>query len=140
MISKIKEVLDIQEAMSNLATIAEINMEHPPLLGIVKGKTLVTDADEFPMGTIQWLSGEGADPILNVLDKTYRTIHYQLVAFYENPETDWESKKMQTGVAATMALVGESAEKMDRYLAFRTGKALPGKISDREEFKALQQF
>ncbi len=139
MISKVKEVLDLQEAMANLAAIAEINMDHPPLLGIVKGKTLVTDTEEFPMGTIQWLSGEGAGPILEVLDKTYRTIHQHLVAFYENPETDWESKKMRTGVAATMALVGESAEKMDRYLLFRTGQTL-GKIADREEFKALQQF
>ena len=140
MISRVKEVLDLQEAMANLAAIDEINMEHPPLLGIVKGKTLVTDEDEFPMGSIQWLSGEGEGPILEVLDKTYRTIHYHLVSFYENPETDWESKKMRTGVAATMSLVGESAEKMDRYLAFRIGKPLLGKIADREEFKALQQF
>ncbi len=58
MIVKVKEVLDLQEAMANLAAIAEINMEHPPLLGIVKGKTLVTDEDEFPMGSIQWLSGK----------------------------------------------------------------------------------
>lgn len=140
MIIKVKEVLDLQEAMANLAAIAEINMEHPPLLGIVKGKTLVTDEDEFPMGSIQWLSGEGDGPILDVLDKTYRTIHNHLLSLYENSETDWESKKMRAGVAATMSLVGESAEKMDRYLAFRTGKQPLGKIADREEFKALQQF
>ncbi len=47
---------------------------------------------------------------------------------------------MRAGVAATMSLVGESAQKMDKYLAFRTGKQPLGKIADREEFKALQQF
>lgn len=140
MIGKVKEVLDLQEAMANLATIAEINMEHPPLLGLVKGKTLATDEEEFPMGTIQWLSGEGAEPILDVLDKTYRTIHQHLLSIYENPETDWESQKMKTGIAATMSLVGESAEKMNRYLSFRLGKPIDSKIADREEFKALQQF
>ena len=76
MISKVKEVLDLQEAMANLAAIAEINMEHPPLLGIVKGRTIATDEEEFPMGTIQWLSSEGVEPIFDVLDKTYRTIHF----------------------------------------------------------------
>jgi len=140
MIQKTKEVLDLTEAMGNLAAIAEIDMEHPPRLGIVKGKTLVTDEEEFPMGSIQWLSGEGVEPVLDVLDKTYRTIHHHLVSIYENPETDWENEKLKTGIAATMALVGESANKMDRYLSFRVGKTPPGKIAEREEFKTLQQF
>ena len=39
MIQKVKEILDLQEAMDNLAAIAEIDMEYPPRLGIVKGKT-----------------------------------------------------------------------------------------------------
>src|SRR5579871_2602663 len=103
MIGKVKEVLDLQEAMSNLATIAEIDMQHPPLLGIVKNKTLVTDKEEFPMGTIQWLSGEGEGPILDVLDKTYRTIHQNLLSIYENPETNWENERIKTGIAATMS-------------------------------------
>jgi len=140
MVHKVKELLDLSEAMGNLAAIAEINMDHPPRLGIVKAKTLVTDEEEFPMGTIQWLSGEGMEPILDVLDKTYRTIYHHLHAIYDNPETDWESKKLKTGTAATMALVGESAAKMDKYLAFRLEKSAPGKIADRDEFKLLQQF
>lgn len=137
---KLKEALELTEAMGNLATIAEINMDHPPRLGLVKGTTLVTDEEEFPMGSIQWLTAEGEAPILDALDKTYRTIHQHLQTLYENPETDWESKKLQSGIAATMSLVGESAGKMDRYLAFRTGKPTEKRISDREEFKALQQF
>jgi hypothetical protein len=140
MIRKLKELLDLQEAMANLAVIVEINMNHPPRLGIVKAKLLVTDEEEFPMGSILWLSEESATPILDVLDKTYWTIHYHLISLYENPETDWENDKVRGGVAATMALVGESAAKMDLYLAFRMGNSALGKIADLEEFKALQQF
>jgi len=143
MAHKLKEVLTIQEAMDNLASIAEINMEHPPRLGIVQGVRLVTDEAEFPMGSIQWLSEEGDEPILEIIDRTYRTVHQHLVSLYDNPETDWESKKTESGIAAMMSLVGESANKMDRYLAFRAGKnedKETKKIADREEFKALQQF
>src|SRR5271170_7448898 len=106
MTPKLKEVLTIQEAMDNLASIAEINMEHPPRLGIVQGVRLVTDEAEFPMGSIQWLSEEGDEPIFDVLDRTYRTVHQHLVSLYDNPETDWESKKTETGIAAMMSLVG----------------------------------
>jgi hypothetical protein len=140
MISRLKDLLDLQEAMANLATIAEIDMNHPPRLGIVRGKTLVTDEEEFPMGTIQWLSEEKEGPVLEVLDKTYWAIHQHLQSLYENPETDWESEKVRAGVAATMSLVGESAAKMNRYLAFRMGKPNLAKIETREEYKALQQF
>lgn len=143
MVRKLKEILTIQEAMDNLASIAEIDMERPPRLGIIQGGRLVTDEGEFPMGSVLWLSGEGDEPILEVLDQTYRTVHQHLVSLYENPETDWESKKTENGIAAMMSLVGESADKMDRYLAFRAGKNEEKegkKIAQREEFKALQQF
>ncbi|HSX37876.1 MAG TPA: hypothetical protein VLE95_03500 [Chlamydiales bacterium] len=140
MVKKIKEVLDFQEAMGNLATIAEINMEHPPLLGIIKEAQLVTDAEEFPMGSIQWLSAEGEEIILDVLDKTYQAIYQYLISLYENRDTDWKSNKLKTGIAATMSLVGESAEKMDRYLPFRKGGPLSQKIVEREAFQSLQQF
>ena len=139
----VKEVLTIQEAMDNLASIAEINMEYPPLLGVVQGTRIVTSEADFPTGSVRWLSEEGEEPILEILDRTYRTVHQYLVAVYDNPETDWESKKLETGIAATMSLVGESANKMDRYLAFREGKREAQEamyIAKREEFQALQQF
>ncbi len=139
MTRKIIEVLDFQDAMDNLATIAEIDMEHPPLLGMVKGNSLVTDAEEFPMGTVQWLSGEGEGPILEILDKTYRAIYQHLLSLYESVNTDWENEKLKKGTQAMMTLALESAEKMDRYLAFRIEKPLP-KITLSEVFKTLQQF
>lgn len=140
---KLKEVLTIQEAMDNLASIAEIDLGHPPRLGIVQGVRLVTDEAQFPMGSIQWLAEEGNEPILEILDRTYRTVHQHLISLYENPEMDWESKKTESGIAAMMSLVGESADKMDRYLAFRADKNEDKevhKIAAREEFQALQHF
>lgn len=133
-------VIDFQEALDNLSVISEINMQNPPRLGTIGGTRLVTDDGTFPEGTIQWLSGEGGGPILDVLDKTYHRIHQHLISLYENPETNWESKKTQDGIAIMMSLVGESAAKLDQFLHFCAGRDLHSKVSDRESFNGLQKF
>ncbi len=140
MAQKLTESIGIQEAMDNLAAISVINMDSPPPIGIVKKNRLVTDEAEFAPGTVQWLSGEGSEAILSVLDATYRTIYGHLYSLYENPEMDWKSERSRRGIAAMMSLVGESAQKMDLYFAYRLGKELPQKVEEREDFKALQRF
>ncbi len=140
MVQKLKEAIGIQEAMDNLAAIAGIDLENPPPIGIVKKNRIVTDEEEFGPNTVQWLSEEGYDPILDILDATYRAIHIHLQGLYENPEMNWENEKTRKGIAAMMSLVGESADKLQAFFALRSGKPLEHKISDREEFKSLQHF
>ena len=140
MAPKVAEIIGIQEAMDNLAAIALINMESPPPIGVVKGKRIVTDQEEFGQGVVLWLSEEGSESILSLIDATYRSIHSHLFSLYENPEMNWEGERSRKGIAAMMDLVGESAEKMDRYLAYRLGAALPLKIEERDDYKALQRF
>ncbi len=140
MIQKVKEAIGIQEAMDNLAAIAGIDLENPPPLGIVKKNRIVTDKEEFGPNTVQWLSGEGTDSILEILDATYRAIHLHLQSLYENPEMNWENEKTKKGIAAMMSLVGESADKLQAFFALQMGKPIEQKISDRDEFKALQHF
>jgi hypothetical protein len=135
-----KEVIEIQDAMNNLAVIAGMDIEHPPRIGVVKGLCLVTDEEEFPLGAIQWLSGEGYEVIVKILEATYRAIHHHLLALYENPEMNWENEKTKKGIASMMELVGESANKMDRYLAFWMDRSIPSKLAQGAEFKSLQQF
>ena len=137
---KIAEVLGIQEAMDNLAAISMINMDSPPPIGIIKRNRIVTDSEEFGPGTVQWLSEEGSEVILVLLDATYRAIHSHLDTLYENPEMDWDNERTRKGVSAMMSLVGESAKKMDLYLAYRLGKEMSQKVEAREDYKALQRF
>lgn len=140
MAPKVKDLLTVQDAMDNLAAIVEIHMESPPPLGIVKKYRIITDPEEFPHETVQWLSEEGSEAVLDILDVTYRTIHSHLVSLYENPEMNWQNEKTRKGVAAMMSLVGESADKIDAYLAYRLNRPTTQKTADREEFKALQKF
>ncbi len=137
---KVVELIDIKEAMDNLAAIASINMESPPPIGIIRGTRIVTSREEMEPGEIQWLSGEGAEVLLRTLDITYRTVNQHLKDLYQNKGMDWKSKKSRDGMAAMMSLVGESVQKIDAYLAFRLDHPLSSKVEERESFKSLQAF
>ena len=137
---KTKETIDVQDAMDNIAAIVSISIENPPPLGIVKKHRIVTSEEEFGKETIEWLSVEGSQTLLDLLDLTYQSIHAHLLKLYENPEMNWENEKSRKGVAAMMELVGESAEKMDAFLTLRMGKKPAVPVADTEKFKALQRF
>src|SRR3989344_1406778 len=137
---KEKQTIAIQDAMDNLAAIANLDMDNPLPIGIVKERRIVTSEEEFGPHTVEWLSGEGSEPIVAILDLTYRAIHQHLLAIHDNPEGDWERDKIRKGIAAMMDLVGESADKVDAFLAFRLGQPLEIPIHSREAFKALQTF
>jgi hypothetical protein len=140
MIPRIKETIDFQAAMDNLAAIVSIEMENPPPLGIVRKYRIVTSEEELGADEIQWLSGEGSEAVFEVLELTYRSVHSHLVNLYNSPDMDWESEKSRKGIAAMMTLVGESAAKIEAFLEFRLGKKLERKVADLDEFKALQKF
>jgi hypothetical protein len=137
---KLKEIISIQSAMDNLAAIVSMDMENPPPLGVIKKHRIVTSEEELGSENVEWLSAEGADTILEILDLTYYAIHQHLLKLYENAEMNWEEAKSRKGIAAMMTLVGESTSKMDAFLKFRLGKAPDQSIADREEFKSLQNF
>lgn len=137
---KVAELINIKEAMDNLAAIASINMESPTPIGIVKETRIVTNIEETESNEVRWLSGEGAESLLDVLDITYRAVYHHLQSLYDNPGMDWESKKSRDGVCAMMSLVGESAQKMNVYLSFRLDHPLATKVEQRESFRSLQRF
>lgn len=134
MINKITEGLDFQGALDNLAAIASIDLESPPPLGVMKRHHFITSEEALTDGGVQWLSGEGAEPILEIVDLTYRVV---LDEFLKFAEIEWEHRER---MAAAMALVGESAKKLNRYLEYRLGRPLDLKIEERPSYKALQEF
>ena len=134
MIQKGVVALDFQAALDNLATIASIDMDMPPPLGVMRKNRFVTSEDLLTEGGVQWLSGEGAEPILEILDLTYQTV---LDEFYKLTDVEWEQRER---ISAAMALVGESAKILNRYLEFRLERPLDLKIEERPSYRALQEF
>ncbi len=137
---KIKETIDIQDAMDNLAAIAGIDLANPPPLGVVNRVRIVTTAEDFGPEVAEWLSEEGTGVIVEVLDLTYRSILHHLRKMYQDPGMNWGSEKVRKGIASMMDLVGESPKKMERYFALRLGSAVSSDLVEREEYKALQKF
>jgi len=139
---RIKELktLSIQEAMDNLSAIASIDLANPPRLGIIQHHRFVTDADEIGAYEVLWISGEGSEAILEILDMTYHTIHQHLVSLLESNEVNWDDPKVGRGIQSMFALVTESAHKMDEYLAFRLGKSLTTKVEERIPYQDLHFF
>ncbi len=138
MASKVKEGYSIQEAMDNLAAIARIDLEAPTLIGLIRGRRIVTDAEEYRPASVVWLSEE-IDPILQVMDATYRTVHHHLASLLENSEVNWDDPHTLKGITAMMAIAGESAVKMERYLEYRLGRKGIS-IRNRPEYEELTQF
>lgn len=140
--AKVREIktLSMKEAMDNLAAIVEIDLENPPRMGIIQRHRLVTDASRVGPQEITWLSGEGSEPILEILDMTFYTIHQHLITLDESGEIDWEDAKARKGVEAMFALAVEAARIMDKYLAYRLGKKLETKVEDRPSYQELHFF
>lgn len=137
---KIKETIDIKDAIDNLNSIASIDLQDLPPLGVVKKYKIVTSEEEFGPDTLEWLSSEGPETILDLLDLTYRTVHSYLLKLYEDSQMNWNDEESIKGTAAIMDLVGESAEKMGSFFQIRMNRALEKPIVERDEFKALQRF
>jgi len=138
MASKIKEIYSIQEALDNLATIAGMDLEAPPLIGLVKDRRIVTDKEDFGLAAVTWLSEE-PNVLLEVMDVTYRTIHNHLVSLSERSEMNWDDERALKGIAAMMSLVSESAEAFDRYMEFRLNR-VGVSITERAEYQDLMYY
>ena len=140
--ARVKElkVLSIQEAMDNLAAVVSIDLDKMPQLGIIQNHRLVTDVDEVGPHEGAWLSGEGVEPILAILDTTYNSIHQHLIAQLKNNEVNWDDPKIRKGVQSMLEQVSASANKMDQYLANRLAKPLETKVEERKPYVDLQHF
>lgn len=139
MAQKIGEVISIQEAMDNLAAISSLDLNAPGPIGILRKTRIITDTGDFPEAEIDWLSGEGSEALLQVVDLTYRAIVDHLARLLTYSDVELNNERTVRGVAALMALVGETADRLEKYLELRLGKPI-GKISERTDYRILQDF
>jgi len=118
-------------AIENLEAIEAIDLDAPGPIGILPGSRIVTDEEGFPGPEVKWLSGEGAEVLLEVLDATFRSI-YQHLQFTEGQESTHTTE-------ALIELVGQAAYKMEKYLSIRLGKETD-KLTERPTYLALQEY
>ncbi|MDE3046313.1 MAG: hypothetical protein KGJ02_06695 [Verrucomicrobiota bacterium] len=127
---KLKEQFSIQDAIENLEALDAIDLDAPGPIGVI-GHRIVTDEEGLPGPGVQWLSGEGEEVLLEVLDATLRAVHQHLMTS--------EGQESTHTVEAMIELSGKAAHKLERYLTVRLDRTLE-KISERPSYRALQEY
>lgn len=133
-------IFSLQEAMDNLAAVVQLDLKNPTLLGIIEERRFVTDSEAIGSKDIVWLSGEGSEVVCEVLDSTFRTIQHHLATLLKSPETNWDDPSVMKGAESSIALCGEAAFKMNKYLQSRIGKCYKQKIEERPAYLDLHDF
>jgi hypothetical protein len=135
MIKLIQETISFKDAMDNLARLSTLDLGALPRIGLVGKTKIVTDDVEFPEVEVLWLSAEGSAPLLEVFDLTLQAVHEHLGRLVK--EIDWEDNKSRHALEAIMALCGESAQRLEKYLEIRIGKKIS--LLSRLSFVNLQE-
>lgn len=135
-----EEILSIHDAMENLSTILEIDLDHPRPIGLVQDRKIVIEGSELSYRNVVWFTAENPEEILDFMKRVYGTILDYLESSYVEDEVDWESPKAQRGIQAIMVLIGESAEKLDCFrFDIQKIKEFPS-IKELKEYQSLQKL
>ncbi len=131
----VQETIPFKEATDNLARLSTLDLNAPPRIGLANKSKIVTDAVEFPEVDVLWLTAEGSGPILEAFDLTLHSVHEQIIKLTK--EIDWERGKSRRALEALMALCGEAAQRLEKYLEIRLGKKVP--VMHRPAMVSLQE-
>lgn len=130
--TKNSEVLSVEEAMENLALMVSIDLENPPSVALLPRKRLAVG--EKRGAAVRWLSSEGEGPIVDVVDMTYQIIYQHIMSLIDKEALE------EGGVAPLMALISESAQKMEAYLVDRIGHPLQTPLVELASYQELKRL
>jgi hypothetical protein len=132
---KFAEDLSVVEAVDNLSTMAELD-----LVSVEREKELIQKGLEGELEGIRWLSLHNADKKRDLVKQTFRVLFLYLEQLWTKNKEQLQDIATQRGIQAMMLLVGEAAQKMDRYTnLFKEVQSL-GTITNLKEYQELQQF
>jgi hypothetical protein len=137
---KSKIALTIHEALDNLSVISEMDSDGNVPIGIVKNNKFVIGSDDFAYRNVDWVTAENSVEMVNNIKNTYLAIIRYLKEMDQETMTDWDDPNTKKGLQSIMTLVGESAHKLDNYLAGIKGVKKSSEISTCKEYKDLQEF
>ena len=127
--------IGIVEAVETLSSIAEL--ESGSELGITEEHRLVVQDVSVKYRTVHWLHEQEAAETVKIVKEIFRIILDYLQSFYED---EYEQKKETfENVKTIMVLVGEAAQKLDKYTTIFKDTKL-GSVTQLKEYKQLQDF
>ena len=129
--------ISIVDAVETLSSIADMDSERT--LGVTNEHRLVVQGEEVKYHTVHWLGKGSGKETVKIVRETFRVVLNYLQEFYDAEYEHLHKKDTIEEIKTIMVLVGEAAQKLDRYTAvFKESRA--GSVTDLKEYRQLQTF
>ncbi len=129
--------LTIVEAVETLSRIADLDLDRD--IGIAQKHDLAIQGSPIVYRTIRWLHEQDAESTIGVVKDTFRVVLRYLRNFYRKEYGYLTDAKTVEGIKTIMVLVGDAAQKLDRFTVLFQGSQ-SASVTRLKEYKALQEF
>ena len=132
-----KTSLSLDEALENLATLAQMESDEKTTIGLLKGEKLVVEGEEHPYTDVIWLFPEDHLNFIASVRPSFAALLEHLEKMWSKHQIDPDNSKVKKGVESIFSLAIDAAEKVQSYFAL-FGKEVD--LTKTEEFIHLEDF
>lgn len=129
--------LTIVEAVETLSRIADLDLDRD--IGIAQKHDVAIQGNPIVYRTIRWLHEQDAAGTIGIVKDTFRVVLKYLRNFYRKEFGYLTDANTIEGIKTIMVLVGDAAQKLDRFTILFQGSQTPS-VTLLKEYKALQDF
>jgi hypothetical protein len=123
---KVQHDLTVMEAVDHLSSLAELD-------------TKSSKAPEEE-GKINWVDSKNSEEKRETIRQTFRVINNYLHHLYEKDKGRLKDQETQRGVQSIMVLVGEAAQKLDKFTSLFKEAGVKDSVTNVKEYQDLQQY
>ena len=135
MVKKFIEDMTLVEALDNLSSMADLDIEN-----VKKEKEAARGGGKVTASPYRWLDfGDDAHTVENI-KQTFRALHVYLKEIYHKDKERLFDPEVQQGVRAMMLLAKEAAINIDKYTDILRHGVAAKKAEDLSEYKNLTEF
>lgn len=129
--------LSILEAVEALSSIADLDFERE--VDVATKEEIAEQNELVTSRTVQWIGEEGPDSTVELIKDTFHVVLDYVRNFYKHEYRYVGKPRVVEGVKTIMVLVGEAAQKLDKYTTlFHRTRAK--RVKAIKEYKQLQEF
>lgn len=129
--------LSLEEAMENLSTIAQMEVDEKTTLGLLKGEKIVVEGGEYSYTDVIWLFPEDHLNFIASVRPSFAALVLHLEKLFQKHQADPDNVQIQKGMESIFTLSIDAVEKVKEYFAL-FGKNVD--LSQTEEFKKLEEL
>lgn len=129
--------ISIVEAVETLSAIAELDFDAE--IGVTQSHDLLIQDKAVSYRSVYWVHTGDRRETVKVVREVFRTVLAYLKNFYKLQHGKIDDASSLENVKNIMVLVGEAAQKLDRYTSLFKKHRI-GKVSNLVEYKQLENF